>query len=938
MLLKKIFKPKWQNSNPEIRKEAIAQLDWGNQDDRTILDKLIRQETDETVLHAALKRVLSVDDLITLAKDHQERLQKAAQKRLLELISDASSSLDTFIGDYLLHLDKNLTFILVNGLRETAKLGEFLHSLHSHCPSLILDIAATHPLSKIRLEAADLVTEPDELNTLLQKSKGRDKSVYQKAKGRLQALRDHQQALETKQQELLAICESLEQHAATEVTKYYGEKLDALERQLNHLNSAIAIDNTLKPRIEKALHTCRQRAEEFSRQEANATKIQKEAEAHSQERESTCLELERTQEKLKAVPMTQQAELSALDALVKTQENRWLEATRHQKVEKSEQKRYQQTMSEIRHYHLALQRLLGLQSDLTDKLLLAKQNLEAEPEKQKALIGELRSLLNHIEWPTDYALHPLIEQLTETVGEIQTIQTRHVEDIGKFREQYLKDLQQLDKAINGGELKKAQRLCKQALRDLDHLPAKQKHDLMTKLKVQQSRLEELRDWQGFATRPKQEELCERMDHLAEQHLEPHVKANKIKELQKEWRDLGGSSDQHLWQRFKAAADAAYAPCKAYFEEEEKLKQANLHKRDSICAELNAFISAINWDSPDWKAVDKINRKAREEWRHYYPVDHKQGKAVQAQFNELLAQLDSRLNAEKKRNHAIKQDIVKQAEVLIDEPDLKVATQKAKDLQKQWQHIGITDHKTDRQLWSSFRSACDAIFGRLGEHRKQHQEEIADNQHKAEELLELIKAVAANPESTNPGNLNGLVDQFRALGALGDKSKALMQQFHNNVEAAEEALQAQKIVSFTQRYTSLLQQSLQVQASGASEWPADIAQYGAKVQSHIEARLSCPDPQQYPDTHFQDIVILAEILAERESPADNSERRMALQVERLAAGLHGNAGEASSPRHRFDEIISQWLTSVADETANAALPGLTERLIETLPAIAKKVIK
>src|SRR5690606_42143204 len=56
------------------------------------------------------------------------------------------------------------------------------------------------------------------------------------------------------------------------------------------------------------------------------------------------------------------------------------------------------------------------------------------------------------------------------------------------------------------------------------------------------RLQELRDWQGFVTQPKQIELCERMEYLAEQSLDPQLKANRIKELQTEWRALGRSEE------------------------------------------------------------------------------------------------------------------------------------------------------------------------------------------------------------------------------------------------------------------------------------------------------------------------------------------------------------------------------------------------------------
>ncbi|OZG70124.1 hypothetical protein BTA51_27525 [Hahella sp. CCB-MM4] len=936
MLLKKIFKPKWQSNNPDVRKEAITQLDWGKSEDKAILEQLIKHETDDTVLKAALKRVLSVTDLIDLAQS-TDKARQAAHNRVLEILAETSTNFDSFLGQHLQRISQDLAFDLATGLKSSDNLHLFLQSLHLHAPDTVLELAINHPLSLIRQKAAELIVDPEKLSILVSRTKGKDKGVFQKAKSRLQAYKDQEQAKLAHERELQSLCDSLEQHAATEATKYYTEKLEALIRSLAKFD--LGQHQEHQDRIERALQTCKSRANQIAEQEAREHQIVEEARLQSGEREETCQELEKTREKLKSTPLTQQSELSALDALIKTQENRWLEATRHQRVDKTEQKRYQHVMTEIRHYHIALQRLFSHQSELSDKLEQARSAADADPVERKTLVKSLRQMVTDIEWPSDYNLHPLLQAVSEAVGEIQTLQTRHIEDIGKFKDKVRKDLDELEKAISQGEVKKAQRLTKDANRDLEHLPGKQKQDLQARLKMLLSQLDELRDWQGFATRPKQEELCEHMEHLAEQHLEPHIKANKIKELQKEWRDLGGSSDQHLWQRFKHASDNAYAPCKAYFSEEEKLKQVNLDKRESICTELATFIEAIDWDQPDWKLVDKINRKAREEWRQYYPVDHKKGKPVQTRFNELLTELDTKLNKEKERNHKLKQEIVSRAEALVSEEDLKQATHQAKDLQKEWQQVGITDHKTDRQLWGQFRKACDEIFGRIGEQRKQHQEEISHNQDKANELITAVEALAASPDSGTDTALSTLIDQYRSLGSLGDQTKSLGQRFHKAIDTVEKGLQQLRISGFVDYYSQLLECAKSFGAGGTIEWPASIDELDQHHHELLASRQNAESGKEKASADtLKDIVILAEILAEIDSPQEDKERRMALQVERLTAGLQQSASDASSPSSRFDGLIQQWLTAIPDEQAASDLNELTERFKRTLNNIAQTVAR
>ena len=72
----------------------------------------------------------------------------------------------------------------------------------------------------------------------------------------------------------------------------------------------------------------------------------------------------------------------------------------------------------------------------------------------------------------------------------------------------------------------------------------------------------------------QEELCVAMERLVETHIDPADKADKIKAMQQEWKRLGGTGDQALWNRFKTAADKAFEPCALFFAEQKQLKEAS----------------------------------------------------------------------------------------------------------------------------------------------------------------------------------------------------------------------------------------------------------------------------------------------------------------------------------------------------------------------------
>jgi len=81
--------------------------------------------------------------------------------------------------------------------------------------------------------------------------------------------------------------------------------------------------------------------------------------------------------------------------------------------------------------------------------------------------------------------------------------------------------------------------------------------------------------------PKKEALVEEMEALANSTLHPKELAEKIKTMQAEWKTLskgGENKDSDLWERLQKAADIAFEPCRAYFDEQDKQREENAEKR------------------------------------------------------------------------------------------------------------------------------------------------------------------------------------------------------------------------------------------------------------------------------------------------------------------------------------------------------------------------
>ncbi|MBK8972184.1 MAG: DUF349 domain-containing protein [Hahellaceae bacterium] len=893
LLLDKLFKPKWRNEKAEVRRQAMQELSWEVPDQQTILRQVILGDLDSSVREAAIQTISSLSTLLELVQQTGETFRGTIRAHMSKVVTQSPDQLDIYLSLPPEQLDTQTLMNLGVQLLEQRRLSSAIAKLKSQRSTIPLKFATDHPSSKVRLAAAELLDSPEEIDAICKASKGRDKRVYQLAKSRQQGMRDKARQSEKDREAIEGICEGLEQLAATEHVQHYSERLRALR---GTLEAYLAHPyRELLERAEKAFILCQSREAELRRHRESEHALRVQEDAHRDERVATLEALDSTLQTLQTQPMEDQSALSSLNALLTTQENRWLEATRDSHVEKREQKHYQHTMSLIRSYQAALQRYLGHSRELLQLL----EHLDGAPGDAQ-VISQVRTLIQQIAWPDGFILPSALQALQARQGEILQARQKSQEEDKRQQQQAKALLDKLDSAVESGSVREAQPLLKELTALLDQLPKAKVTGLYQHLRLEQKRLDELRDWAGFATRPKQEELIQKMELLAQQHLEPHAKADKIRELQAEWRELGGTSDHGLWQQFKDAADRAYAPCKAYFEEESQLKTVNLQKREEIVNELGRYLSEVNWSTVDWKAVEHINRQARQEWKRYFPIDFKKGKTIQDRFNAQLQQLEERLSDVKSANAALKQAIIDHAKQLISEPDLKAATHQAKILQKEWQTIGITEHREDRQLWQSFRSACDQIFARLSEARDARQQEILTNQTKAQDITSAIEAMSDSIDAANESVLNTYIASFRELSDLGAERDTLTQAFNQAVKVCRDRLTRQRQTQEQAYWGTLLNQAIKTRFHPG--FNADKSLLRPEHERLIRRMESSPQSDGTPRP-ATDLVIGLEILAGLDSPPELASQRMALQVERLAAGLQQ---PQSTPVERMEGLLEGWL--------------------------------
>ncbi|WP_417546503.1 DUF349 domain-containing protein [Marinobacter sp.] len=753
----------------------------------------------------------------------------------------------------------------------------------------------------IRLRAVNQLQEAELLTRVQKQAKGRDKGVYQVVRQKLQVIRDEQTRQEAVSATIAALIRNAHDQAKSDDTNLYGARLETLMNQWARVETSATPDQ-LSEFLQSA-HRCRERLTDM---EAARVEEQRQREQQLQRNETLVL-IARTLEDLRHQPAEELASLASLDALQKTQENRWIEATRDTQVEKQQQKTYEASMMILRNYISAIRQI----SQAKDSLLALSATVEQEeasPEDQE----RARALLNEIDWPQGFLAPDLLEPVHKLAGKPKApVDANDDSKQHQASADSLKtSLDQLESALEAKQLKESRQLMKTAqqyYKALDHRHGK---GFQARMQLLTGQLRELTDWQGFATEPKQVALCEQMEHLAEQPIEPEAKAEHIKELQKEWQELGGSSDRTLWSRFKQASDKAYEPCKTYFKAKSGLKQANLEKRKTICAELEHFVNGADWNTVDWKAVDRILQTARQEWKSAWPIEFRDNRQVQKQFDDLLKKLEAPIDQERLKNEALKQAIVEQAQALTEHEPLQEAMNKAKALQSDWKAVGITRHREDRKLWQAFRKACDEVFARRDSERSEQQQASKEADSSAETVLQQVAGVSSDQDAQS---LEQAAAALRGLD-VAQVSAGVKERVQQEKQRISQAVAAQKL------RTGISEWQAFVLARAAGEAPAD-RDFPGKWAALAESAGALDD---------QELVIRAEILAGVSSPEEDQNKRMEIQVRRLAEGM-GSAEKADSALQNIEALVASWCIQSAAQPADPALASRLNNVLNNLIA-------
>jgi len=483
--------------------------------------------------------------------------------------------------------------------------------------------------------------------------------------------------------------------------------------------------------------------------------------------------------------------------------------------------------------------------------------------------------------------------------------------------------------VSSGKWGPANSMMQRLKKKLNAMEPAERNKFNDKLSRAEKQLDEMADWQDFASKPKLQLIVDEMEALPSKELKPPALAKEVKRLQESWKALGISrASNELWSQFKTAGDTAYEPCKAYFEQRQQERNKKVDAKKEICESLDRSFAETDWDAPDWKSIVRLVANAKRSWSQNRVTDRKPDKKLEQQFSDCLKQFETPLTEQFEANALVKKELIEKAKSLAEGEVNQHNINQVKRLQANWKQVGVMRRTEDQTLWEEFNGHCRTIFKQQRDIEKEKYKASMGHVFRAKDIIKELRGLSksANPDDNKIQELSA---EFNALEAFPDKDKKfLLRDFRSAMDSCGKAAANQSRKKAHAEHEELLRQvGLCEQVEGLVEagnatdnaiedinhaWdaseitlPKDVAAKLAKRRDQALAHLKAGSTFDYAKSEEirRNLLIRMEIAADIETPSEDKSRRMAYQLEHLRDGMTSSG--IADQKKQLRDLEMEW---------------------------------
>lgn len=772
MSLLDTFRPKWQNSNPDKRLEAIDELEA-----QDTLERIALSDEDNDVRAAAVKKLKQIPVLLQISKnDSEASIRRLAETRYFEEIAKMLKNFREPANDE--------TKGYISEIKDTRYAEDLVKSM---------------PSSELRLE---LVKATGKANVLaIAANKDAKEEIAKTAVNRIESeslLTDitknskHTSVRKIAAEKLRAQREAAD--GGKKAAALLISKREALIQQAHHL-AAQKDPIAVKPQFEALMNEARELG--MGPAQATLDEIYDSFCKFCDETDSNRIAAEKAEAEKQAKKQHLVEALDELESLLAA-ENAQDNAERIDAIiaEWNEGKSIMDA-ADIKRFNQAFFKAQDMKKKTDDT---EESDPPVDESSRPELLERLQALADtDANETTSKHLHAIVrewEKLPLLEGEDPTLQAYNAlrnklsEKISAFAEnaqkvfeansEKLKKLIERVKAFDENEdFKELSLKLRNVYNEWKEIVGEQKfkyHDLWLEYKAATERFQEMRQWESWHNENDRAEILTEMEALAKEPGSQDV-LNKLKDLSLKWKNCGPTSAakfNEFKERFQASLDQIRQNCAPFIEEQMAERKSNLEKKEELCAKIEALVADA---SMFWKDKFKAMQDIQESWKAIGMVPKENIAALMDRFkaatNAFYAQHKENQKKEdsnREANYEKKVKLCEQAEALSNSTDWNATSNKLKQLQESWKAVGPVPKSKSDEIWTRFRTACDAFFEKKRGHFEEMDEAKKENLAKKTSLCEKLEALDINNITAELVEVvKGIEAEWKTIGMVPKES-------------------------------------------------------------------------------------------------------------------------------------------------------------------------
>ena len=400
---------------------------------------------------------------------------------------------------------------------------------------------------------------------------------------------------------------------------------------------------------------------------------------------------------------------------------------------------------------------------LMNWLETARHRVEQEASNidtlKEALFSEWRQLSS-----TDAKQHPIVRQKWREIRERVEHQQKQQRAAASAQ---LRDVRatigKIERLIENGKYRIAMKRYTQLqplLSDLTHsaLGAVEKH-----VEGLSQRIERLKDWQDYIATPRRPELVEEAMQLAENvSLTVVERAERVKILRSNWLSLGALNDDEEQQygvAFEKWMEAAFAPCRAFYEQQAMLRQQTIDKRTELIRQM----SEVSVSEP-LTSLMATTSALKQQWRSAGHLDRRDYLPLQQQWEEQLTPRQRFIDEQLKANAEKKEALITALEQMVEDTD--VNPRDATEIKRRFQQVGPAGKRADASLSKRMIAAHDNVQARAKRAEQRMREDSrAQKQALSHQRVCFIDVIRQYPEQLSELASCMSSEQWQTLGPV-----------------------------------------------------------------------------------------------------------------------------------------------------------------------------